>query len=861
MVKVSVIIPFYNVENYIEECLNSVVNQTLKDIEIILVNDASSDESLKIVQKFIQKDKRIILLNKDATAQKGQGYARNLALDVAKGEYIGFVDSDDYIKPEMFEKLYSEAKKNDTDITMCQADEYNDTTGVLDTSPYYLLDVLKLMRNEVFSAIDTKKQILDINVAIWNKIYKREFFEKNKIRFPQGFIYEDLPFFFETYLKAERINIIWEILYTYRTNRKNSTMNQFNNKVLDRPYMVSLTYEHLKKVPFFEEIKNDVIAWIINDLFHRYTILEKGYQKEFFFLMKKLFLSLDVKNKDDSYWLTVYHFNGYLKVIEKTFEEFNQYIFNEYLDIHEVEERLKCEVSIKYEIFAKISAVYDEITKNYKYTDGKNNELREHVDLIVKNIYEDLSKNYDYTYNLMEENRKKIEIQTNGQVTELYNEISKNYDYTNNLVKELQDKILSCATEMPVPAPDNKYDNNYGLVNNYRYLEQDIAYIGNCVNQNEENFKNEIEKLSTEIKSYEEIKNSIDEFLFNNNNLKNIIDSTRREIFDKFANIENMIPSMISDLEKKANVYSDIKANSLYDELSKNYDYTEEIVLNAKNELESKFISIGNEIRNNTNENIIGISDKLNKFNLETIEKVENTKKELFENVKEISQNTEEIRGLFNDRINELLFRFEQAGAEQKTEKEKLTFKMDELSKDINDKVESNNELLNRYKEELNRDLKDFAFIFNDNNAEYTKKLNRSMSEIKQNAEDINYVKSKFISDVKNVENRLNSVKNETQSEIKSLNEEYLKIINSLKEDIQNERTQHYNILESLKKKISDTEEINNQQRNEIDVLKEELRNTKEILYERTRNPIEKLFKISKKEINNEKDISNSTRL
>ncbi len=795
MVKVSVIIPFYNVENYIEECLNSVVNQTLKDIEIILVNDASSDDSLKIVQKFIQKDKRIILLNKDATEQKGQGYARNLALEVAKGEYIGFVDSDDYIKPEMFEKLYSEAKKNDTDITMCQADEYNDTTGVLDTSPYYLLDLLKLIRNEVFSAKDTKKQILDINVAIWNKIYKREFFEKNKIRFPQGFIYEDLPFFFETYLKAERISIIWEILYTYRTNRKNSTMNQFNNKVLDRPYMVSLTYEYLKKVPFFEEIKNDVIAWIINDLFHRYTILEKGYQKEFFFLMKKLFLSLDIKNKEDSYWQTVYHFNGYLKVIEKTFEEFNQYIFNEYLDLHEIEHRLRCELSIKHVI---LSEVYDCITKNYKYTDEKMsevngciaqnykyyekklNEASENVNSIIKNVYEDISKNYDYTYNLTEETRKKIETQTNAKVTELYNEISKNYEYKNNLLKEFQDKVL--------------YD------------------INNRIKQNDENLK-------------------------------------------------NMLPSIISDLEKKANVYSDIKANLLYDELSKNYDYTEEIVLNAKNELEGKFISIGNEIRNNTNENIIGISDKLNKFNLETIEKVEDTRKELFENVKEISKNAEEIRGLFNDKINELLFQFEQSGAEQKTEKEKLTFKMDELSKDINDKVQSNNELLNRYKEELNRDLKDFAFIFNDNNAEYTKKLDRSISEIKQNAEDINYVKSKLTSEVKNAEKRLNSVKNETQSKIKSLTEEYLKIINSLKEDIQNERTQHYNILESLKKKISDTEEINNQQRNEIDVLKEELRNTKEILYERTRNPIEKLFKISKKEINNEKDISNSTRL
>ena len=90
-----------------------------------------------------------------------------------------------------------------------------------------------------------EENILDINVVIWNKIFKREFLNKINAKFEEGYIFEDLPFFFYTFLKAEKVNIVWESLYYYRQNRKNSTMQQFNNKILDRPYMVSLTYEKI----------------------------------------------------------------------------------------------------------------------------------------------------------------------------------------------------------------------------------------------------------------------------------------------------------------------------------------------------------------------------------------------------------------------------------------------------------------------------------------------------------------------------------------------------------------------------------------------------------------------------------------
>lgn len=308
MPEVSIIIPFNNVENYIEQCLSTVISQTLKDIEIILINDASTDKSRSIVLDFMQKDKRIKLI--ELKERKGQGFARNRGIELAKGEYIGFVDSDDFIEPDMFEKMYNTAKNSGCDIIMCLVKEYDDLNDKYITSDYYSLAPLCGLKNNIFSAKDTKDNILDINVALWNKIYKRSYLKKTGEKFPEGFIYEDLPFFFGTYLPAEKIQIIWEFFYNYRINRKNSTMQQFNNKILDRLPMVSLTYEKLKNTPYLKDLQYKIKGWIINDLFHRYTLLKENYHKEFFFQMKKIFESLEIKDIDNPYWKRVYHFQG-----------------------------------------------------------------------------------------------------------------------------------------------------------------------------------------------------------------------------------------------------------------------------------------------------------------------------------------------------------------------------------------------------------------------------------------------------------------------------------------------------------------------------------------------------------------------
>ena len=180
MAKISVIIPVYNCEKFIEKCLQSLVNQTLTDIEIILVNDGSTDNSQKIIEKF--SDTRIKLINKK---NGGQSSARNVGLDVANGEYIGFIDSDDWVDSDFFEKLYNTAKKYNADIAM---------TDFIRIGPTKYKKRLNISEEKIYEKIENKIKIANAlkEGCIWNKIYKKEIL--TGLKFNEGMYFEDGPF-------------------------------------------------------------------------------------------------------------------------------------------------------------------------------------------------------------------------------------------------------------------------------------------------------------------------------------------------------------------------------------------------------------------------------------------------------------------------------------------------------------------------------------------------------------------------------------------------------------------------------------------------------------------------------------------
>lgn len=388
--KISIIVPVNNVEGYLPACLDSIINQTLSDIEIICINDGSKDDSLKILEEYVKKDHRIVLINEKE--MKGQAFSRNQGLKIAKGEYIGFVDGDDWIELNMFEKLYESAKAYETDITMCATHVYNEYTSSCSyDSPYYNLNVFnESFDGRNFTAEETKDFLLNINVAIWNKIYKKEFLQKINAKFQEGYIYEDLPFFFETYLNAERISLLRDFLYFYRSNRFGSTMSNLDVKVLDRIDMVALTYEMLKSLPYYDDIKIKVLGWIIDDLFHRYTLIDEKNQKDFYYRMKKLFKHIDVDGVDETDLRKFYSYKEFLMVKKSSYEIAARKLFSRYQKSKKMVEQIKhCKLMHLKEVTTNFEK--EQKKKEKYFTNKLELELNQQKEAYEKRLETDLN--------------------------------------------------------------------------------------------------------------------------------------------------------------------------------------------------------------------------------------------------------------------------------------------------------------------------------------------------------------------------------------------------------------------------------------------------------------------------------------
>ena len=210
--KVSVIVPVYNVEKYLRKCLDSLVNQTLKDIEIIIVNDGSPDNSQGIINEYVKKYPKKI--KSYIQENGGQGAARNFALKKAKGKYIGFVDSDDYISLDMYEKMYNKIEQDKADIVICNNYIVND-------------DNIDIEKDNSLIYGDNFERAFFGKMAVWNKLYKKDLIVNNKIEFAKRVWYEDLAFTVKTIISANKITFVDEPLYYYII-REGSTMNNNN---------------------------------------------------------------------------------------------------------------------------------------------------------------------------------------------------------------------------------------------------------------------------------------------------------------------------------------------------------------------------------------------------------------------------------------------------------------------------------------------------------------------------------------------------------------------------------------------------------------------------------------------------------
>lgn len=237
--KVSVVVPIYNVEKYLNRCLQSIINQSYKNIEIILVNDGSTDNSLQIAEEEEKNDSRIKIIT-----QKNQGLsmARNTGIQHATGEYICFVDSDDFVHKDYVKCLIENLEENDSDISVCDYLYINEKDETWSK---------KNKVEKIFSNLEAINDLLvgnqETEVMAWNKLYKLSLFKENNIFFPKGKLHEDNFTTYKLYYYAKKISLIPDKLYFYLQRTDSIMGKKFNIKRLDVLQAVEETKSFFKK--------------------------------------------------------------------------------------------------------------------------------------------------------------------------------------------------------------------------------------------------------------------------------------------------------------------------------------------------------------------------------------------------------------------------------------------------------------------------------------------------------------------------------------------------------------------------------------------------------------------------------------
>ena len=310
-IKVSVIVPVYNVENYLKQAISSVINQTLKEIEIICVNDGSTDSSKAILDEYQKSDDRIIVVNK---SNKGYGAACNTGLKLARGKYVAILEPDDFIEAEMYENLYSLAQSCDADMVKSAFYEFSDGIGSskINWSEQYT------MPDKVFK-LEEYPQFLYFHPSIWSCIYKTEFLRKNKITFKEvkGAGWVDNPFQVQTLCLAEKICYKDTPFYNYRLTNPSSSSNIVN---------ISNPFDRSDEVHAFLEKKQIRNHGILANLYKR----ELGYINKvlsgvsdnlFDFACKKI--TDMIARMDSDIIFTHSQLNDYEKYVYKSCKSYN----------------------------------------------------------------------------------------------------------------------------------------------------------------------------------------------------------------------------------------------------------------------------------------------------------------------------------------------------------------------------------------------------------------------------------------------------------------------------------------------------------------------------------------------------------
>lgn len=335
--EISVIIPVYNVDKYLKQCLDSVINQSFDFIEIICVNDGSTDNSLNILKEYAKKDNRIKIINK---INQGLGAARNTGLDFASGNYIFFLDSDDWIDENALELLYDKANSKDLDVLFFKLLNYLDLDNKFSKTNLY--DHLCFQENhfslkDYFTFNDIKNNLFEIPVVAYSKLYRKSFLDDNNFRFPEGINFEDNEFFYDVFFNCKKAGFL-NLYLLYRRRHDDSITGKFNMTQMDIIFAMNNTIKVFIKNDKYDEFKREIINHSFSNIMDWFNKTPLEFKEEFYNKIKKYFIGFNELKED---------FNDYLS-------KDNLLIFNLFLD-----NKYYLHFDSKYNLFTAKYTIFD----------------------------------------------------------------------------------------------------------------------------------------------------------------------------------------------------------------------------------------------------------------------------------------------------------------------------------------------------------------------------------------------------------------------------------------------------------------------------------------------------------------------
>lgn len=384
MVKISIIVPVYNTEPYLEQCLDSIINQTLEDIEIICVNDGSTDNSLSILEEYASKDNRIKIINQE---NEGQGFARNNGLKSVNGEYVLFVDSDDWIELNTCEALYKKANELDLNMLFFCATRYIEDEDKYDYTfgDYNYSSLGGKFWNKIFSYKDLDENLIfRITVTAWSKLYNSDFLKKSDARFPDNF-FEDNYFFYPLFLKAEKVSIVENQFYNRRI-RDDSTTQSGGRAFMDSIIAANQIIDVFKDNGLFKQYRNQLLRKKFNSNISRFFGIDDSLKEEYWSKLKEDFKDYKKyydEEKDSFYYIIVDFYNNLIK--SKNYKEF---IESESVDLKSRHDNIKEKYeSLDKESNNKINALNEknkDLEEEYEELEKENEQLNEEINELSK---------------------------------------------------------------------------------------------------------------------------------------------------------------------------------------------------------------------------------------------------------------------------------------------------------------------------------------------------------------------------------------------------------------------------------------------------------------------------------------------